>query len=315
MIINQSGDDFDQAHIVFTEAFNLSAASFTPTEKQFYWRLSILGDPTMTLRRSAIMARVESIGPPSSEIVIFASRGGVSFDGAGRNMRTMPQRIPYVMMNGYSTATITGQDSDGELVHIDKELVHLVAQELPDSLFGFFPLTSTPATEHTLRLWQRTVSLVTTVMLQEDADPPTMLGREMSRLIAVAMLNCFPYHAARRSGPSIGIEPRSVRRAREFINTNAHLPIGPAEIAEAAGLSIRSLQHAFRRYHDTTPSALLRSIRLDRVHAALHDSDSRVDPVSAVARHWGFVHLGRFSAAYQQRFGELPSQTIRKRPI
>jgi hypothetical protein len=31
-----------------------------------------------------------------------------------------------------------------------------------------------------------------------------------------------------------------------------------------------------------------------------------------VARHWAFAHLGRFSAAYQQRFGEYPRETLHR---
>jgi transcriptional regulator GlxA family with amidase domain len=34
--------------------------------------------------------------------------------------------------------------------------------------------------------------------------------------------------------------------------------------------------------------------------------------VREVALRWGFSHLGRFSADYQQTFGESPSQTLRR---
>ena len=40
-------------------------------------------------------------------------------------------------------------------------------------------------------------------------------------------------------------------------------------------------------------------------------ADSHHTTVSHIAHTWGFLHLGRFSSAYQQRFGRPPSQTLR----
>ncbi|MFP5477787.1 MAG: helix-turn-helix domain-containing protein, partial [Gammaproteobacteria bacterium] len=34
--------------------------------------------------------------------------------------------------------------------------------------------------------------------------------------------------------------------------------------------------------------------------------------VAGVALRWGFGHLGRFSADYRARFGEYPSETVRR---
>jgi len=50
---------------------------------------------------------------------------------------------------------------------------------------------------------------------------------------------------------------------------------------------------------------------LEAVHKDL--SLGEVDSsVKAVALKWGFTHMGRFSAQYRKRFGELPSHTLQK---
>ena len=67
------------------------------------------------------------------------------------------------------------------------------------------------------------------------------------------------------------------------------------------------MQQVVRDAYGTTPSRLLREIRLDRARALLRSG--AVPSVSAAATSAGFTHLGRFAAAYRARFGELPSTT------
>jgi transcriptional regulator GlxA family with amidase domain len=84
-----------------------------------------------------------------------------------------------------------------------------------------------------------------------------------------------------------------------------HVALG--DVAAGVGLSVRQVQQVVRDAYGTTPSRLLRDIRLERARTLLR---SGVAPsVSAAATSAGFAHLGRFAAAYRARFGELPSTT------
>lgn len=82
-------------------------------------------------------------------------------------------------------------------------------------------------------------------------------------------------------------------------------------LARLAGVSVRTLQEGFQRFRGRTPSQISRDLRLDRARTALLDGDG--DNVTAVALDSGFSHLGRFAQSYAERFGETPSQTIRRR--
>jgi len=81
------------------------------------------------------------------------------------------------------------------------------------------------------------------------------------------------------------------------------------DVAEAAGVSVRSLQAGFRKFKDTTPATYLRGIRLEAVHAELSLWENRL-PVSEVALKWGFTQMGRFAAQFHERFGRYPSEML-----
>ena len=51
--------------------------------------------------------------------------------------------------------------------------------------------------------------------------------------------------------------------AVDFMHANMHQPLTLSEVAEATGISVRSLQYGFRRFRDITPLAYLREIRLE----------------------------------------------------
>jgi transcriptional regulator GlxA family with amidase domain len=106
-----------------------------------------------------------------------------------------------------------------------------------------------------------------------------------------------------------------VRLACSFIHANAHLAIGLTEIAEAARLSKRGLQHAFKKQLGVAPTAYLRSVRLALAHDELQSADSRRKvTVSQVARHWHFGHQSRFAALYIETYGHYPAETLRTAP-
>lgn len=105
---------------------------------------------------------------------------------------------------------------------------------------------------------------------------------------------------------------RAVREAVDFIERNLARPIQVQDVADAAGVSLRTLQAFFAEDLQQTPSAFIRNRRLERVRADLADAPpGSATTVSQIATRWGFTHLGRFATKYHQRFGETPSQTLK----
>ncbi|MBW0114191.1 AraC family transcriptional regulator, partial [Pseudonocardia abyssalis] len=113
-------------------------------------------------------------------------------------------------------------------------------------------------------------------------------------------------------GDSRSARPAAVQRALDFIHENIAEPIGLADIASAAGVSARSLQIAFSRNLTSTPMAVLRDLRLTRVHEELSSNDPESATVSSIATRWGFLHQGRFGQQYRARYGCRPVDTLRR---
>jgi AraC-like DNA-binding protein len=95
----------------------------------------------------------------------------------------------------------------------------------------------------------------------------------------------------------------------------AHVDERPyvTDLCRAAAVSERALEYAFKEVLGLTPVAYLARLRLHRARQALLAGSHRSTTVSAVALDWGFWHFGEFSRAYKSCFGELPSDTLRRK--
>lgn len=133
------------------------------------------------------------------------------------------------------------------------------------------------------------------------------------RLLEEELLSAFvahqpgnAQHFLKRDGDKA--RPRHVLRALDYIRANLDEPIGLADLAEAAGVTGRTLQLAFRECFGLSPLAVVRRERLKQVQFALLNREPDAS-IGDIAARWGFSHLGRFSALYRAEFGCLPSET------
>lgn len=148
-------------------------------------------------------------------------------------------------------------------------------------------------------------------------EAPAMLGHPLTvshleQSVIETLLASHPYSDGRSAALHRPLAPRHVRRVEEYIDAHAAEVITPAQMAEIAGVSLRSLYMGFQEHRGTTPMSYLRTVRLERVREALQDNPG-VLSVTDAALAWGFAHLGRFSSSYSQRFGERPSETLARR--
>jgi AraC-like DNA-binding protein len=105
--------------------------------------------------------------------------------------------------------------------------------------------------------------------------------------------------------------PSAVRQAIELMQSHPEQPWTTSSLASRTAVSVRSLQEGFQRSIGMAPTQYLRDVRLTRVHDDLRAAAPDLVSVGQVARRWGFLYLGRFAAAYREKFGQSPSVTLR----
>lgn len=138
------------------------------------------------------------------------------------------------------------------------------------------------------------------------------LARHLEQTICVRLLNEWALRAGLDlNDPCHRLAPRTVRAAEQFmIEHAAELPT-MADVARAVGTSVRTLSAAFKSFRGYPPSAFLREQRLQGAHRVLSAAPLGAS-VSAIAAAWGYINMGEFARSYRLRFGERPSDTLRR---
>jgi AraC-like DNA-binding protein len=199
-------------------------------------------------------------------------------------------------------------DLDLDMVVLDPALVAEAAGTMP-CFTGNQPLSPSAG-----RRWGETLSYVRDHVLGTAAMRAPLLAANAAQLLVSTALATFPSTA--RLEPTIedrhDAHPATARRAVAFIDDNAAGPVSVAQIAAAAGVTVRAVNLAFRRHLDTTPGAYLRRARLQHAHHDLRDADPASTTIAEVAARWGFGSKGGFVARYWAAYGRSPARTLRE---
>ena len=86
------------------------------------------------------------------------------------------------------------------------------------------------------------------------------------------------------------------------------------EVCRELGVGLRTLQRCFREYFQISPFGYLKLLRHDQAHRELLAGHPATHRVADVATRHGFTHLGRFAVEFRKLFGELPRETLKRRP-
>lgn len=143
----------------------------------------------------------------------------------------------------------------------------------------------------------------------ETADSLLHVQAHYERILGSKLLSLLSSNVKRECLERQG---SSFEDLADFIEQHLTHEIGIAQLLHLAHVSERALYTLFERHTGTSPKDYIRQRKLERIHTLLRDPSHSVRSVTEVAMDHGFLHLGRFSERYRQRFGELPSTTFKR---
>jgi AraC-like DNA-binding protein len=161
------------------------------------------------------------------------------------------------------------------------------------------------------REWRRLLDLAVRAVDEDGILARDPLCADLENLLVSALLAAQPHtYSEEWRNERFGAAPYYVLRAERKMREQLALPLGVAQLADAAGVSERTLYEGFRRFRATTPIGRLTALRLTAARERMLAAEPGMT-VARVAAEVGFSQFGRFARTYRDTFGELPSQTLR----
>jgi AraC-like DNA-binding protein len=192
---------------------------------------------------------------------------------------------------------------------VERELARLLGRPLDSPLmFDLGMNTRTPEA----RSWLRSVKFL---RQEVEQGSPLLDDRrhidQIERMVISQLLLTQHHNYSKALTLTAATSSCTIRLARELIEAHHQEPLTVVDMAEAVGVSVRTLQTNFVRELGVSPMAYLRELRLGAARTELKAASTDTT-VTRVALNHGYSHFGRFSVEYKRRFGESPSATLRR---
>ena len=164
-----------------------------------------------------------------------------------------------------------------------------------------------------IRLTQLADSMVGNLTDLADTDARGLWELEAEEYLVTTLVSGLTAAGGTRSEKARKNHLDYVAHARSYIDAHIGSPLGLETLAREVGVTLRTLETAFRRVYGTTPLCYVKARRLRAAHQRLLETSSFEASVTEVAFNYGFSHLSYFARDYRQLFGESPSETLRGR--
>lgn len=260
-------------------------------------------------RYSVPMTLAVDLGPEQDYMIQFPLDGHVSLTADGKVHRAGP---------GEGLVTSPGsryrRESDPCWVlalslecALVRTRLHAVLNQTPVDPLVFTP--TVPASAPGLRDF---ALMVTDAIDRGVATRGNGVARQLEHGLADLLLGTQPHNLSAELHAAAAADPiERIRAVKDHVTAHMDTPLTLADLADVARCSKRSLQLAFDRFYGIGPMEYARRLKLAVARRSLERGDPAVT-VADVAMRTGFTSQSQFARYYRERYGERPSDTIRR---
>jgi len=253
--------------------------------------------------------------PPNFHVVLHLPLRG-AFE-AVEGTRSAEAREGDMLVVSSAGRTVKRWEGSAEVMNIivpRDALSRLLALEFGLAVDGpleLEPLASVPLGGlSTLTRYVETIVSDLNGALPQFADP--QLAAQAERTLHLLLLKTIPHrYTAALEAPRSHLAPFYVKRAETYMRGHLQGEIGIEALADAAGVSARTLYYGFKRHRGMSPMKYLKHLRLTLAHQELMALRAGGGKVGDVAARCGYESLSQFSRDFRGCFGRSPAQVIR----
>jgi len=145
-----------------------------------------------------------------------------------------------------------------------------------------------------------------------DKLPAAILQEIEQSIITAFLLSNKHSQTERLLRDANSVAPWQVRIVEEYVEENWDEAITIEKLCALTGASARAIFYSFRKTRGYSPMQFVKTVRLRRARQMLAGWQPRAATVTEIAAACCFSNFGHFAREYKSRFGELPSETLRR---
>lgn len=301
--------NFDAAEVGLRRLYGDTKATI---DDDFLWRADTATLGPVTLVKGSIdvpvqldvtMARHALITTRATSMHISSTSGPfATMPGTKAALASPGKRVAVQIEPGQRTTNLTFAPE-----FLETQFTALTGETIRDLEFEFEFDLNTPSGALVDHLCQYLVEHVN----GGTSNLPAALAASLCESLSRTLLFGHPHnHSYLLDKPAPASSRTVVRMVEEYVDAHADGPIVADDLARVTGVSVKSIEVAFRQHRQTTPLAFLRQKRLERARRRLLEDLSI--PISQVAHAAGYLQLDPFLSAYFKAFKEHPAETRRR---